>query len=562
LSTQTVLGKDCYKVNNYADATCFRYDAPACQEQFTYETKEECCNKFSGYESKCTVHELQDICYIPTSHYPRSKCELALSTQCKDPNTKTYPTVQHCCGSSFKDGCGDKRDRIKYCWKADSYVGESTCKFVSDYTECTEATTTTYDSEEDCCNNVFNLRGGCTEHQSMNSMAERVDTKLGSGVEFQFTTDVSLYPDLNPTIAKALQEGYKNELVKHYGHMMEKKACSWKSMLENKRLGCDTAQLFAAENDMEFMGHSLISGNFNENPSLFDPKCELKANQTTELPSFCSNGPYIAELTTEDKKTLLLDHIVVDLGHFKGRGQSWNVVSDAVCDCGIHLCSKYVKQNPHKCAVSTLYSGPDQIVYLKKNGFFPDIPNYIQLAFDAARNVDPNAKLGYTDFDIEADSTFDPIRKEKASMVYQLIKILTEKYKTPIDYVGSSTQVDMTYRNYRSYITDMSKQIQKYERLGLDFAFTNFGVKLFGLIYTVEGLKTQALIYRQVLDLCIKEKSCTLFQVGSPANGFTSEFDSFPYLNDRYLTDSLAKEELVNYLKFQSKQAGGISGMP
>jgi endo-1,4-beta-xylanase len=121
----------------------------------------------------------------------------------------------------------------------------------------------------------------------------------------------------------------------------------------------------------------------------------------------------------------LQKHVTEVCRHFAGRMQSWDVVNEAIL----------------------IGSGrPDQLrpqVFLDKIG-----PDYIDIAFRAARAADPEARLVYNDFGIEF-SAADQLEKRKV-----LLDLLDgmKKRGTPIDAVGLQSHLS---------IADMAKWDEK-----------------------------------------------------------------------------------------------------
>ena len=75
---------------------------------------------------------------------------------------------------------------------------------------------------------------------------------------------------------------------------------------------------------------------------------------------------------------------------------AWDVVNEALCDCNplqYETCADYfagASAANTKCGWSERYG-----VYLKRNVFWPDLPDYIDFAFNAAKNHTPHQLMGY-----------------------------------------------------------------------------------------------------------------------------------------------------------------------
>ena len=84
---------------------------------------------------------------------------------------------------------------------------------------------------------------------------------------------------------------------------------------------------------------------------------------------------------------------------YNGSTAAWDVVNEALCDCTYDgaswdTCEGFFEARPvnaaAKCGYESRYG-----VYLKRNVYWPDIPNYIEIALNTTRMYDPNTLLGY-----------------------------------------------------------------------------------------------------------------------------------------------------------------------
>ncbi|HEY2033252.1 MAG TPA: endo-1,4-beta-xylanase [Rhizomicrobium sp.] len=117
--------------------------------------------------------------------------------------------------------------------------------------------------------------------------------------------------------------------------------------------GGDGLLAFAHRHDMTFRGHTLVWHN--------------------------SNPPWLqGALQSPDAETLLTGYIAAVAGHYKGRVHSWDVVNEAI--------------QPSDGRSDGLRNS----FWLKRFG-----PGYIDTAFHAARQADPNAMLVYNDWGCE-----------------------------------------------------------------------------------------------------------------------------------------------------------------
>lgn len=113
--------------------------------------------------------------------------------------------------------------------------------------------------------------------------------------------------------------------------------------------------------------------------------------------------------TRENAVDLLRGHIARVVRHYAGRIHSWDVVNEAV----------NVKDGRSDCLRDT--------IWLRLIG-----PEYLAIAFRAAREADANAILTYNDYDLEQGT---PEHERKRQGVLQLLRTLRER-RAPIHALG------------------------------------------------------------------------------------------------------------------------------
>jgi len=148
--------------------------------------------------------------------------------------------------------------------------------------------------------------------------------------------------------------------------------------------GPDADDAWGRAHDMQFQGHCLVWG--------------------------VAAPPWFADLP--DRTTAvgsLRNHVATMCRHFTGRMHSWIVANEAIL----------------------IYGGrPDQLrqtVFLDKIG-----PEYLDIAFQTARENEPKARLVYNDFGVEIDI---PEQNEKRAALLGLLDGL-KKRNVPVDTIG------------------------------------------------------------------------------------------------------------------------------
>jgi len=186
------------------------------------------------------------------------------------------------------------------------------------------------------------------------------------------------------------------------------------------------------------------------------------------------------------------DHISTLVGRYKGKIRSWDVVNEAINDGG----------NAQTAQTENLRNS----AWLQAMG-----PEFLTLAFKFAHEADPDARLYYNDYGIEAGP------KHASSMV--LLKRLI-KDGAPIHGVGIQGHWSTTNIPYDA----LDKAISDYASLGLKVSITELDVTIrgasggqFGPRFgggrfgggappTPQDLKAQADAYARLFSICIKHK--------------------------------------------------------
>jgi endo-1,4-beta-xylanase len=196
-----------------------------------------------------------------------------------------------------------------------------------------------------------------------------------------------------------------------------------------------------------------------------------------QVPSWVTNGHF-------DNATLISimkNHIANVVGHYKGKCYAWDVVNEALNEDGTYRTSGSVWG-------STIG------------------PAYIPIAFAAAAEADPDAKLYYNDYNCDRAGA-------KATGAQNLIKMV-KQYGAPIH--GFGMQGHLTTGQVGSasqYVSNM----QAFAALGVEVAFTELDI---ATPSSNPNFQQQATDYATIVSACKQVDAC----VGITTWGFTDKY--------------------------------------
>lgn len=212
--------------------------------------------------------------------------------------------------------------------------------------------------------------------------------------------------------------------------------------------GADKIVNFAEKNNLKVRGHTLVW--HNQNPNWIN---EIK--------------------TKEEALNVLKEHIYTVVGRYKGKIYAWDVVNEVIDDYGNFRNSIWYQLCKEE---------------------------YIDKAFQWAREADPNAKLFINDYNIE------PINR-KSDALYNYCKDAIKR-GVPIDGVGFQFHIQGDIEpNYES----IRKNMKRFIELGLEVHITEIDVRLPSLKPSKEQLELQGKIYRRLLELALEFDKARVF---------------------------------------------------
>lgn len=197
-----------------------------------------------------------------------------------------------------------------------------------------------------------------------------------------------------------------------------------------------------------------------------------------------------ASFSRDETISIIREHITAVMNHYRGKVSRWSVVNEGMSPDG------FWPRDPFSQRI-----GPD----------------YVDLAFQMAREADPNVELIYNET--------NAVGNKKADRVFELVKRL--KGAGLIDGVGMQMHVKIpgaTGPNWTEVAPSQDVLLAEMSRirdLGLSVEITELDVNVFGAPISVEEkLQRQARVYADVLSAALKSGACRRFTM----HGFVDPF--------------------------------------
>jgi endo-1,4-beta-xylanase len=241
---------------------------------------------------------------------------------------------------------------------------------------------------------------------------------------------------------------YAETLAREFNMLTPENAMKWAAthpqQFQYTFSQADTIFNFALANGMGIHGHNLCWQSYN--------------------PSWLTSGHFSRNQLIK----ILGDHIHTVAGRYSGSIVAWDVVNEAV------------------------NAGGNLAPGIWRDGLGPD---YLDWAFQFARQADPNALLLYNDYGAE-------VINAKSTGIYNLVRDMMDR-GIPIDGVGFQMHVTTSGINYGSF----AQNLQRFADLGLALFVTEMDVRM-QLPVTDAKLAMQADVYRNVMDVCLNQRAC------------------------------------------------------
>ncbi|ORY54955.1 glycoside hydrolase superfamily [Pseudomassariella vexata] len=203
----------------------------------------------------------------------------------------------------------------------------------------------------------------------------------------------------------------------------------------------------------------------------------------SQLPSWVSSTTW----TAAEMTSIINVHIANEVGHYKGQCYAWDVVNEAL----------------------------DDSAAFRDNVFYEVLgEEYITLAFKAAAEADPDAKLYYNDYNIESTGA-----KQEATV--SIIKNITAA-GARVDGVGMQGHFIV---DSMPSVESIQAAMQSYMDAGVtEVAFTELDVKFSSVPASADGLEDQAAAYATVVGACLAQSGC----IGITLWGFSDKYSWVP----------------------------------
>jgi len=231
---------------------------------------------------------------------------------------------------------------------------------------------------------------------------------------------------------------------------------------------------FAKENGKQIRIHPLIWGLDLE---FVDPRVDWVAT-----PLWIHHGNFSREEMIE----IMYKHIETTMTHYKGRVHEWVVVNEPL---GWYQKGSGIVM---KDTIWTRQLGDD----------------YVELAFNYARQVDPDAVLIINDVNVDYLGQYAPW-DNRVEGFYLYVKDLVER-GTPIDIVGF--QFHWKVGEDHPTVDAIVDNFARYGELGLEVSISEMDVSIVGDV-TPETLEEQARLYSIAMQACLESEYCTSFTV-------------------------------------------------
>lgn len=271
--------------------------------------------------------------------------------------------------------------------------------------------------------------------------------------------------------------GYAATLAREYNLVEPEDAMKWEVLHPLRDSfdfsAADRIVSFARLHGMKIRGHTLV--------------------WTHQNPSWLVNGKF----SDTELRSILQEHIKNVMGRYRGQILAWDVVNEAMDETG-------------NLRSSLWYDQPGI-------GYAGHGTAYVEQALRWAHESDPDALLFYNDGGGETVNA-------KSDAIYGML-LDFKKRNVPIDGVGLQMHLELD-----SDISSMARNIQRFSDSKFQVHITEADVSIpvdrNRLVRNPRDLERQALVYDAILNVCLNQPRCTVFQTW----GFT---DKYSWINSK-----------------------------
>lgn len=254
---------------------------------------------------------------------------------------------------------------------------------------------------------------------------------------------------------------------------------------------------YTCENEMKIMALEPNQNQFTTYGPADAIVAQAEANNMTmrchtlvwykSLPTWVTAGSW----TNATLTAAMVNHITNVVTHFKGKCYAWDVVNEAINNDGT-----YRNLDESTGSIWYRYIGPA----------------YIPIAFQAAHDADPGAKLYYNDYAIEKPGA-------KANGAIAIVQYI-QSYGAPIDGVG--LQGHFTSGAVPT-LTQLVASLQAFAALGVEVAYTELDV---ATPSTSPNFAQQAIEYASVVTACQIVSACVGITVWEFADAYSYAYSA------------------------------------
>lgn len=270
-------------------------------------------------------------------------------------------------------------------------------------------------------------------------------------------------------------------IINEFGSITPENAMKWESTEPTQNnftfADADAVVDFATSNDKSIRCHTLV--------------------WYSQLPAWVSNSGF-------DNATLIdviTNHINTVVGRYKGVCNQWDVVNEGK---RAHKKKKHV--TIRQSATNRLdFPALNEDGTYRDNVFLQVIGEaYIPIAFALAAAADPDARLFYNDYNLEAGTA----KAQGAARIVQLV----QSYGVRIDGVGlqahlTSEATPSSDNTVAPDLATLTSTLALFTDLGVDVAYTELDVRFLTPV-TEEKLAAQAAVYVDVFNSCLANARC------------------------------------------------------